>query len=146
MTTVENILLPMIFVGVDANEALDRAVEILTRVVLGDRLSHRSDELSGGQMQRVAIARALVNDPQIILADESTGNLDLKTGTPIIEILYQLNRKTGVTVVTATHDHKMLSVSDRIIWFNEGDISRIQQRDEMKWSSVRSMKRIGNRR
>ena len=146
MTTVENTLLPMIFVGVDADEALDRAVEILTRVGVGDRLSHRPDELSGRQMQRVAIARALVNDPQIILADESTGNLDLKTGTTIIDILYQLNRKTGVTVVTATHDHKMLSVSDRIIWFNEGDISRIQQRDEMKWSSVRSMKRIGNRR
>ena len=132
LTALENVMLPATFLMKDDHTATKKATEVLEKVGLGDRLSHRPEELSGGQMQRVAIARALVNDPQIILADEPTGNLDLNTGTTIIDILYQLNRETGVTVVTATHDHKMLSVSDRIVWFNEGNIARIQQRDEIE--------------
>lgn len=132
LTALENVMLPAIFLMVDDRTAREKATVVLQKVGLGDRLTHRPDELSGGQMQRAAIARALVNDPQIILADEPTGNLDLKTGTSIIDILFQLNRETGVTVVTATHDHKMLSVSDRIVWFNEGKIVRIQQRHEIE--------------
>ena len=131
MTTVENILLPMIFGGVDADEALDRAVEILNRVGLGDRLQHRAFELSGGQQQRVAIARAFANKPAIILADEPTANLDMKTGAEIIDVLVSLNREENVTVVTATHDFKLLKASDRVVWLRDGKIEKIEHRDEL---------------
>lgn len=131
MTTVENILLPMIFGSVDPDEALDRAVEILNRVGLGDRLQHRAFELSGGQQQRVAIARAFANKPAIILADEPTANLDLKTGAEIINVLVTLNREEKVTVVTATHDFKLLKASDRVVWLRDGKIEKIENRDEL---------------
>jgi putative ABC transport system ATP-binding protein len=88
--------------------------------------------MSGGQQQRVAIARAFANDPAIILADEPTGNLDLNTGRHIIELLRQMNQERGVTIISATHDHKMLAVSDRIIWIRDGQIDRIQRREELK--------------
>jgi putative ABC transport system ATP-binding protein len=103
----------------------------LRQVGLGDRLTHRPAELSGGQQQRIAIARALANDPAIILADEPTGNLDLKTGQEIIEMLQALKQDRNVTVITATHDHKMLAASDRVIWVTDGQISRIQRREEL---------------
>ncbi|MFQ6047734.1 MAG: ABC transporter ATP-binding protein, partial [Phycisphaerae bacterium] len=107
-------------------------VELLKKVGLGDRIQHRPYELSGGQQQRVAIARALANDPAIILADEPTGNLDLRTGTEIIELLSQMNRQMGVTVITATHDHKMLAASDRVVWIRDGMIDRIERREDLK--------------
>ena len=88
--------------------------------------------MSGGQQQRVAIARALANDPAIILADEPTGNLDLKTGREIIDLLKQLKEERGVTIITATHDMKMLDVSDRVIWISDGTVARIQQREELE--------------
>jgi len=88
--------------------------------------------MSGGQQQRVAIARAFANDPAIILADEPTGNLDLQTGKMIIELLRDLNREKEVTIISATHDHKMLAVSDRIVWIRDGMIDRIQKREELK--------------
>jgi putative ABC transport system ATP-binding protein len=87
--------------------------------------------MSGGQQQRVAIARAMANDPAIILADEPTGNLDLSTGHEIIEILQDLKESRGVTIITATHDMKMLAASDRVVWITDGKISRIQSRDEL---------------
>lgn len=131
MTTVENVMLPMIFGGVNSEEALKRAVAILQRVGLGDRLEHRAFELSGGQQQRVAIARAFANNPAIILADEPTANLDLETGEEIIGVLIRLNREERVTVVSATHDFKMLKASDRVVWIRDGQIERIQSREEL---------------
>ena len=131
MTTVENVVLPMVFGGVDGDEALRRAVSILERVGLGDRLDHRAFELSGGQQQRVAVARAFANSPAIILADEPTANLDLETGTEIIELLIRLNRENGVTVVSATHDFKMLKASDRVVWIRDGRVDRVQTRAEL---------------
>jgi len=131
MTTVENVTLPMIFGGVEGDEALRRAVDILERVGLGDRLEHRAFELSGGQQQRVAIARAFANEPAIILADEPTGNLDLTTGSEIIELLVALNKERQVTVVSATHDFKMLKASDRVVWIRDGKVERVQDRDEL---------------
>ena len=131
MTTVENVVLPMIFGGVGGDEALRRAVKILGRVGLGERLEHRALELSGGQQQRTAIARAFANSPAIILADEPTANLDLKSGNEIVDLLIRLNREERVTVVVATHDFKVLKASDRVIWLRDGKIERIQRREEL---------------
>src|SRR3954462_3187461 len=132
MTALENVMLPMIFAGLKTDEAQDKAAEILKRVELGHRLMNKPAEMSGGQQQRVAIARAFANDPAIILADEPTGNLDLHTGKLIIELLRQLNKERGVTIISATHDHKMLAVSDRILWISDGRVERIQNREDVK--------------
>jgi putative ABC transport system ATP-binding protein len=131
-TALENVMLPMIFAGMNTSEAQDRAAEILKRVELGHRLFNKPGEMSGGQQQRVAIARAFANDPAIILADEPTGNLDLNTGTLIIKLLRDLNKEKGVTIISATHDHKMLAVSDRIIWIRDGRVDKIQNREDLK--------------
>jgi len=132
MTALENVMLPMIFAGVPEDERRDRAMELLKRVGLAERWNHKPFELSGGQQQRVAIARALANDPAIILADEPTGNLDLKTGKEIIELLKELNQEKGVTVISATHDLKMIDVSDRVIWIRDGQIARIEDRSKIR--------------
>jgi len=131
MTALENVTLPMVFAGLDADESRDKGADLLKLVGLGDRLRHRPNQMSGGQQQRVAIARALANDPAIILADEPTGNLDLKTGREVIALLTRLKEERGVTVITATHDMKMLDASDRVVWITDGKISRIQSRDEL---------------
>jgi putative ABC transport system ATP-binding protein len=132
MTALENVTLPMIFAGLTSDEARDKGVGLLTQVGLGERVMHKPFELSGGQQQRVAVARAFANDPAIILADEPTGNLDLNTGREIIELLRRMNEESGVTVISATHDHKMLSVSDRVVWVRDGRVDRIIGRDELK--------------
>jgi putative ABC transport system ATP-binding protein len=131
MTAIENCTLPMIFAGMSTQDAMDKAADLLSLVGLGDRLRHKPLELSGGQQQRVAIARSLANDPTIILADEPTGNLDLKTGKEIIALLRHLNKEKGVTIISATHDLKMLDVSDRIIWIRDGLVDKIERRDEV---------------
>src|SRR5205823_3614450 len=132
MTALENVMMPMIFAGMTTSDAQDKAAEILARVELRHRLMNRPAEMSGGQQQRVAIARAFANDPSIILADEPTGNLDLNTGKLIIELLRQLNKERGVTIISATHDHKMLAVSDGILWISDGKVERIQNREDLK--------------
>ncbi len=131
LTALENVELPMIFANVPREERIKRATKMLERVGLGDRLYHKPTELSGGQQQRVAIARALVNNPTIVLADEPTANLDLHTGLEIIKLLRELNRERAVTVLCATHDLKMIDVSDRIIWIRDGKLSRIEERSEV---------------
>jgi putative ABC transport system ATP-binding protein len=130
-TALENVMFPMIIAGLKTDEAQDKAADILKRVELSHRMFNRPSEMSGGQQQRVAIARAFANDPTIILADEPTGNLDLQTGKLIIELLRQLNRERGVTIISATHDHKMLAVSDRILWIRDGRVDRIQKREDL---------------
>jgi putative ABC transport system ATP-binding protein len=132
MTALENVTLPMVFAGLTSDEARDKGMELLKRVGLGDRHSHKPYELSGGQQQRVAVARALANDPAVVLADEPTANLDLRTGTEIIELLKQMNKESGVTVISATHDHKMLSVSDRVVWILDGRVDRIAERKDLE--------------
>lgn len=131
MTAQENVSLPMIFAGLPESERMEKAAELLTSVGLGERLDHKPEELSGGQRQRVAIARALANDPSIILADEPTGNLDVKTGREIIRLLKEMNEQNNVTVITNTHDLKMIDVSDRIVYIVDGMIDRIRNRDEV---------------
>ncbi|MCH8510924.1 MAG: ABC transporter ATP-binding protein [Kiritimatiellae bacterium] len=132
LSALRNVSLPRIFMGASPEEADAKAAEVLESVGLGHRLTHTPDELSGGQQQRVAIARALINEPVIILADEPTANLDLNTGSDVIKILKNLSVEKGVTIITATHDHKMLSQSDRVVRIREGEIEAIQTRDELE--------------
>ena len=128
---IDNVAMPLIFNGWEQERAEERSRQILTRVGLGERMTHRPDELSGGQQQRVAIARALANEPAIVLADEPTGNLDLHTGEEIINLLAELSRELGVTVISATHDHKMLATSDRILWIKDGQKDRLERREDL---------------
>ncbi|MBI3828234.1 MAG: ABC transporter ATP-binding protein [Planctomycetes bacterium] len=131
MTALENVTLPMVFAGLSSDEARDKGVALLKLVGLGERVNHKPYELSGGQQQRVAIARSMANDPAIILADEPTGNLDLKTGAEIIDLLTRLKEERGVTIISATHDHKMLKKSDRIVWVRDGRIDKIELRENL---------------
>jgi putative ABC transport system ATP-binding protein len=107
-TAAENVALPLLFAGVAKKERLRRAEELLLAVGLQARKDHHPTELSGGEQQRVAIARALVNQPQILLADEPTGNLDSKTSRQIVEILADLNRHQGLTIVMVSHERELL--------------------------------------
>jgi macrolide transport system ATP-binding/permease protein len=116
----ENVELPMLYSGVSPRVRRERAIEMLASVGLGDRGNHLPTQLSGGQQQRVAIARALLNGPQIILADEPTGNLDTKTGDEIIDLFKQLNREKGITLVLVTHDPSIASHCHRVIHFKDG--------------------------
>lgn len=131
LTALGNVSLPLIFSGMSLEEAERCAAKGLQSVGLGERLLHRPEELSGGQRQRVAVARALANAPSVILADEPTGNLDLKTGEEILALLKELQRESGATVICATHDHKMLAASDRVVWIADGKIERIADRDKL---------------
>ena len=131
-TALENVMMPMLFAGMTQADAQDKAEGLLERVGLRDRVLHKPAQLSGGQQQRVAVARALANDPAILLADEPTGNLDLRTGEEIIQILKDLKDDVHVTVITATHDHKMLAVSDRVVYLTDGRIASIRDRSELQ--------------
>ncbi len=128
LTALDNVSLPMIFAGVGRSERLDRAKQLLETVGLGERLHHRPSELSAGQQQRVAVARALANNPALILADEPTGNLDSHTGMEIVNMLRELNGKSGVTIVAATHDLKIIDVSDSLFWLRDGKVERQETR------------------
>ncbi|MCK4591173.1 MAG: ABC transporter ATP-binding protein [Candidatus Latescibacteria bacterium] len=134
MSALENVSLPMTFAGLSADESRDKAAALLTRVGLGERILHKPSELSGGQQQRVAVARAMANDPAILLADEPTGNLDLTTGREIIELLREMSKESGVTIISATHDMKMLDVSDRVVWLRDGKVERIERREDIEIS------------
>ncbi len=132
MTALENVTLPMIFAGIPSHERREKGMELLRKVGLDHRADHKPSELSGGQQQRVAIARSLANNPSIILADEPTGNLDLKTGRDIINILKEMNEEEHVTIISATHDLKMLDVSDRVIYIRDGMVEQIKARAELQ--------------
>ncbi len=122
-SAVENVAFPLLFAGVGQKERLRRAEELLRAVGLEARRDHRPTELSGGEQQRVAIARALVNHPQILLADEPTGNLDSKTARQIVEILSELNRHQGLTVVMISHEQDLLrEFADELIRLHDGTI------------------------
>jgi putative ABC transport system ATP-binding protein len=132
MTALENVTLPTVFAGMPSEEGVKRGMELLDTVGLGHRYHHKPGQLSGGQQQRVAIARALANNPSIILADEPTGNLDQNTGTEIIALLRRLNQEHNVTIITATHDPKMIRVSDRAVIIRDGLIDKIQDRSDIE--------------
>lgn len=122
LNVVENIALPLFPTSVPAKEMFDRSIKAAVAVGLGERLKHYPNQLSGGEQQRVAIARSLINNPQVIFADEPTGNLDTKTGETIIELLRRLNREKRQTFVLVTHDDRIAGESDRIIKIVDGRI------------------------
>jgi putative ABC transport system ATP-binding protein len=132
MTALENVAIARIFSGKPPREAKKDAAHILDRVGLGHRLDHLPSQVSGGQQQRIAIARALVNEPSIILADEPTGNLDLHTGQEIIHLLDEMKHSLGITVITATHDMKMLSASDLVVELESGALKSASTRDQLQ--------------
>ncbi len=119
-TAVENTMMPLLIAGEGNREARGRAEEILAQLGLKDRLLHRIGELSGGEQQRVAIARALIRDPQLILADEPTGNLDRKTGIQIIDLFSRLNQEKGVTFLMVTHNQELSRRFKRIVEIVDG--------------------------
>ena len=122
LSALENVTLPMVFQGIGREERVEKAKHILEMVDLGDRMDHRPTELSGGQQQRVAIARALANEPEVVLADEPTGNLDSTTGKTVINFLEDLNRKEGKTIIMVTHDVNVAHNADRIEFLSDGAI------------------------
>lgn len=132
LTAKENVMIPMMFQGVDEFEREKKAEELLKLVELSDRMSHYPNELSGGQRQRVAIARALANDPEVILADEPTGNLDTKTGEIVLEFLDKLN-KEGKTIIMVTHDPDLAQEHANVVyWLRDGKIENITQKKRSK--------------
>ncbi|MGF7059824.1 ABC transporter ATP-binding protein [Brassicibacter mesophilus] len=125
-SALKNVELPMMYAGVSIKERRIKAMEVLEKVGLGERVHHKPNELSGGQKQRVAIARALVNNPAILLADEPTGNLDTKSGEEIMAIFQQLN-KEGVTIILVTHEPDIAQHSKRIVVFRDGRLIEDRQ-------------------
>jgi putative ABC transport system ATP-binding protein len=121
LSALENVMLPMIYAGIPANERKERAVDALNRVGLSNRLANRPNQLSGGQQQRVAIARSIVNEPKVLLADEPTGALDSRTTQEILDIFTGLN-ESGITVVMVTHEPEVAKQTKRIVWFRDGKI------------------------
>jgi len=125
LTVIENVELPMALAGIPPYEQKKRALELLKAVGLEKRINHLPKQLSVGEMQRVAIARALANTPKLILADEPTGELDTKTGTEIINLLHDLCREKGVTMIVATHDEKITKIADTIYRMHDGTLEQL---------------------
>jgi putative ABC transport system ATP-binding protein len=122
-TALTNVELPLRYSPPNGRKRREMAEEALVAVGLGDRITHRPNELSGGQQQRVAIARALVNNPAIVMADEPTGNLDTKSGDEIMDVLLELNKERGTTLIIVTHDPEVAEMTERVINIRDGVVS-----------------------
>jgi putative ABC transport system ATP-binding protein len=127
-SALENVAMPLVYAGVSARERARRGRAALIEVGLGGRENARTNQLSGGEQQRVAIARAIVNDPEVILADEPTGNLDSKRGAEIMQLLTRFNRERGITVLMVTHDASCAAYAPRHVVFRDGHIVRDDER------------------
>jgi|TARA_R100000541_G_scaffold58342_1_gene69461 putative ABC transport system ATP-binding protein len=122
LTAVENVMVPLELRGEASNKVRERALELLNEVGLGERSHHYPTQLSGGEQQRVAVARAFINNPKILFADEPTGNLDSETGEHIENLIFDLNRKEGTTLVLVTHDLELAEKCDRVIKLKNGEV------------------------
>ncbi len=139
LTAKENITLPMLFQGMEKEEREEKAESLLSLVDLTDRAEHYPNQLSGGQQQRVAIARALANNPDVILADEPTGNLDTKTGEKVMAFLEKLNKK-GKIIIIVTHDSHLAQEHAKIIyWIKDGKVEKVTKRAGNNWKNVQSV-------
>jgi len=139
LTARENVMLPMLFQNIDREEREERAEKLLRMVGLEDRMNHQPNQLSGGQQQRVAIARSLANDPEVILADEPTGNLDSKTEVKIMEFLTELNKK-GKTIIVVTHAPEIAeNYANTIYWLKDGKIERVTKKIKGKWRTIKEL-------
>lgn len=125
LTTVENVELPLLVYGVPARQRREKATALLNRLGMGGRLSHLPNQLSGGERQRVAIARALINDPEILLADEPTGNLDSRTGAEVLRIMEELHQE-GKTIIIVTHDENLVRITEKVVRLKDGKIAKIE--------------------
>ena len=123
LTALENVAVPLELQG--AKHAMKRAAELLTKVGLGDRGNHYASQLSGGEQQRVALARAFANDPKILFADEPTGNLDAETGETVVDLLFELNKELGTTLVLVTHDMELAQKTQNILTIKGGRIANL---------------------
>src|SRR3989338_2964041 len=124
LTALQNVMLPMDILDIHENVSKQRAVELLISLGLEERLNHKPNQLSGGQQQRVAIARALANNPDILLADEPTGNLDSETGKFVMNYLERINKEEGKTIILITHDLDLLNYSKRTVYIKDGKIEK----------------------
>lgn len=127
-TVLDNVILPLKIAGVKRKERQHRGLEALEAVELADKAKNKANNLSGGQKQRVCIARALINDPQVIFADEPTGNLDSHTGAKIEDLLFQLNQEKGITLIIVTHDNDLAARCTRQIYLRDGQIVKETKR------------------
>ena len=130
LTAMENVTLPLIFRGVPVQERNERAMEMLKAVGLEGRANHKPSEMSGGQQQRVSIARAFINSPQVVFADEPTGNLDAKTAYEMMDLITGLAKKNHQTLVIVTHDMELSEYADRIVVMMDGKIERIDEQQQ----------------
>lgn len=131
LSALQNVEMPMIFQGIGKSERIRKAKDLLTRVGLAERMKHKPNELSGGERQRVAVARALANDPEIILADEPTGNLDTESGQSILDLLKELSVNDGKTVIIVTHDPEAAAIADRIVRLRDGCVATESHSDSV---------------
>jgi len=139
LTAKENVMLPMLFQDIDREDREERAEKLLKMVGLEDRMDHQPNQLSGGQQQRVAIARSLANDPDVILADEPTGNLDSKTEVKIMEFLTDLNKK-GKTIIVVTHAPEIAeNYANIIYWLKDGKIEKVTEKIGRRWRTVKRL-------
>jgi putative ABC transport system ATP-binding protein len=128
LTAMENVTLPLIFKNVPLKERNDRSMEMLKAVGLEDRANHKPQEMSGGQQQRVSIARAFINSPQVVFADEPTGNLDTRTTFEMMDLITGLAKKNNQTLVIVTHDLELSDYADRIVMLSDGQVERIEEK------------------
>jgi putative ABC transport system ATP-binding protein len=134
LTALENVILPMVFQGINEKERTERAKKLLAKMGLGERFNHKPNELSGGERQRIAIARALANNPDIIVADEPTGNLDSTTGEKIMNIFIELHKKEKKTIIVVTHDPNIAEYTEETIQIKDGQIIKNHfQKEKVLW-------------
>lgn len=143
LTALENVTLPLIFRKVPLKERNERAMEMLAAVGLADRAKHKPSEMSGGQQQRVSIARAFINSPQVVFADEPTGNLDTKTTYEMMDLITGLADKNNQTLVIVTHDLEIADYADRVIHLSDGHIEKIEENAQRRTGARKGDEKIG---